>query len=115
MLASEAVRWLLDEGYAERNQVGIVRVVKAPKLLSPTAPRKDRVVAERDLHTFVACLIKIGACSTGDNRTINLSRGCEGDEVVFQLAHDPCLSRRGVPQRVPQLSERPVTSSTNRT
>jgi hypothetical protein len=95
VIGREAVRWLFTEGYAEeleapralgdeRTRWGAgddlktirFRVVSAP--LPPVhAVGKAKTYAERDLATFVRCLVTIGA----DPR-IERTRGY-GDELIF--------------------------------
>jgi hypothetical protein len=71
MRGNTALDELVQAGYAERNALGIVRVVKAPK-------------NQRELDWFVSRLVKLGQWSTGDARCVEISSGYNPDSMVFR-------------------------------
>lgn len=83
----DALGWLVKEGFAEANELGLTRIVGCP---NPGSKRgRDRTYAMRDLHTFVLAIKTLGACSVsgaaGGPPAVEVSRGVEGDEIVFKL------------------------------
>ena len=84
------MKWLIDEGYAEELDPGFIRVVAAPNTKPRKAEhRKIQRLAIRDLHTFVRAIKTLGAWSVqgvSDRLPdVEVSRGAEGDEILFRL------------------------------
>lgn len=68
---------LVDEGFMEVNEVGLGRIVKAPKLTN--GPR-----GRRELNWFVRCVTAMSAWATSERHGVQRSCGCDGDDLRFR-------------------------------
>lgn len=88
-LPQDALAWLTEEGFAEMGDTGWARIIKAPQ--HSKGPTLDKVRREelRDLHSFVRCIKTLGAwtvsTATGGEPRVEMSRGVDGDEILFRL------------------------------